>query len=429
MAGPLTRNLTILMTDIKGFTDKTSRRSRSDIQQMLDDHKSVVLPVLEGRGGRLIKTIGDAFLMVFESPTDAVLAGIAVQDALREHNEGEAEDDRIEIRVAINSGEVNLIENDVYGEAVNITARIESIAQAGEVFFTEAVYLSMNKTEVPSSEVGLLQLKGIPEKVRVYKVKRERPVEGVVETAAQAKGRILDFGRKLAGAAPLEASEKAASAGRKPKISSRALALVIDFIVCSILVGMLFTRESGSVRVHKSLKSTTAESVDARGKVEFTEKGMRIRGEGKTVDIGENGIAVSGDAKRPRKEVQVRVDGESISIDEEDADLSEDDGKWHVRKETRRRSVAFPMFWLFYNTLFLGLWAATPGKHVMKLRVVQVNGLRLEWKHAFTRALVSLLSGYAVLIGYLWAKWEKDQRTWHDLLAQTVVIPAEPPAA
>jgi class 3 adenylate cyclase len=78
MAGATTRNLTILLTDIEDLTPKTSRETRADILRMLEEHKSLVLPVLEGKGGRLIKTIGDAFLVVFESPTDAVLAGVEV---------------------------------------------------------------------------------------------------------------------------------------------------------------------------------------------------------------------------------------------------------------------------------------------------------------------------------------------------------------
>src|SRR2546423_1832702 len=154
MASPETRHLTILLTDIKGFTDKTSAKTRADIGAMLDEHRAVVLPVLQEHGGTLVKTIGDAFLMTFESPTNAVLAGVAVQEALRRRNEGRGPDDRLEIRIAINAGEVNLADNDVFGEAVNITARIEGLAEAGQVWFTEAVYLAMNKTEVPSSEIG-----------------------------------------------------------------------------------------------------------------------------------------------------------------------------------------------------------------------------------------------------------------------------------
>jgi len=101
-----------------------------------------------------------------------------VQDALGSFNASVPEDQRIEVRIAINMGEVNVTDNDIYGEPVNVTSRIETVAEAGEVFFTESVYLNMNKAEVPSSEVGWLQLKGVSEKVRVYKVKRERPIGG-----------------------------------------------------------------------------------------------------------------------------------------------------------------------------------------------------------------------------------------------------------
>src|SRR3989338_2605901 len=150
-----TRNITIMLTDIKGFTSKTAGFSRAQTQEMLAKHKELVLPVIEKFGGRLVKTIGDAFLVAFNSPTDAVICGVEVQSVLRAHNEDKAHSEKIEIRIAINSGEVVVHDDgDIYGDAVNITSRLESIAEAGEVFFTESVYLSMNKKEVPSSEIG-----------------------------------------------------------------------------------------------------------------------------------------------------------------------------------------------------------------------------------------------------------------------------------
>jgi adenylate cyclase len=76
------------------------------------------------------------------------------------------------VRLAINVGEVRLESNDVFGEPVNIAARVEGLAEAGEVYFTEAVYLAMNKAEVPSKEVGAFELKGIPGKIRVFHVPR-----------------------------------------------------------------------------------------------------------------------------------------------------------------------------------------------------------------------------------------------------------------
>ena len=142
MADSVGRNLTILLTDIKEFTPKTSGMSRQDILNLLAKHKEIVLPILENRGGKLVKTMGDAFLVVFESPTDAVLAGVEVQDALKKYNENKSDKDRIDVRIAINQGEVTLTDNDVFGEPVNITSRLESVAKDGEVFFTEAVYLA-----------------------------------------------------------------------------------------------------------------------------------------------------------------------------------------------------------------------------------------------------------------------------------------------
>ena len=75
-------NLAVMLTDIKGFTEKTSRKSREQIKEMLNAHNALVLPVIEKYRGRVVKTIGDAFLVTFESSTDAVLCGMAVQEAL-----------------------------------------------------------------------------------------------------------------------------------------------------------------------------------------------------------------------------------------------------------------------------------------------------------------------------------------------------------
>ncbi len=172
------KNLAVMFTDIKGFTDKTSRKSRAEIKEMLALHNELVLPVITRFNGRLVKTIGDAFLVTFESSTDAVLCGVAVQDSLLGFNKDRKHDDRIEVRIAINAGEVSISESgDIFGDAVNIASRIEGIAEAGEVFFTEAVYLSMNKNEVPSSEIGYRWFKGIPHKIKVYKVVKEDPVK------------------------------------------------------------------------------------------------------------------------------------------------------------------------------------------------------------------------------------------------------------
>ncbi len=165
-----TANLAIVFTDIKGFTERTSRQTHEENQRLLQVHDALLAPLFKAFGGRILKSIGDAFLVTFESPTQAVLSGIAIQDRLWQYNTTAPEHEQLNVRVAINVGEVRVESNDVFGEPVNIAARVEGIAEAGEVYFTEAVYLAMNKAEVPSQEVGAFELKGIPGKIRVFRV-------------------------------------------------------------------------------------------------------------------------------------------------------------------------------------------------------------------------------------------------------------------
>ena len=159
-----------MFTDVKGFTSKTSLSSRKQLHRMLELHEQLITPIFKKFRGRIIKTIGDAFMVTFHSPTDAVLCGIEIQKRLAKHNEEVEDNDQLEIRIAINSGEVTLKGNDVFGEAVNIASRLEGIAEAGDIYFTESVYLAMNKSEIPTAEVGYRHFKGIPEEIKVYKV-------------------------------------------------------------------------------------------------------------------------------------------------------------------------------------------------------------------------------------------------------------------
>lgn len=166
-----TRTLTVVFTDIKGFTRQVTSRSREELLGVLDAHEQLLLPVVEHYGGRVVKTLGEAFLLVFEVPTRAVLAGVMMQKRLREYNAEKPEEDRIHIGVAIHTGEVEVVDDsDVFGDAVNIASRIQAVTGPGEVFLTEATYLSMSQAEVPTAEVGSYEISGIAEAVQVYRV-------------------------------------------------------------------------------------------------------------------------------------------------------------------------------------------------------------------------------------------------------------------
>jgi len=187
------RLLTIVFTDIKGFTERTSKADREFVLRLREKHDSLLKPIVRQYGGYLVKTIGDAFLLTFESPTNALLCALMMQDRLREYNLTAAPLEKIEIRVAINTGEVSVTDGDILGEPVNVASRVEHITEANEVWFTEATYLAMNKQEVPNSLVGEFRLKGVPEALKVYRVVQDMNSEQFKQVVATQQQKIADI--------------------------------------------------------------------------------------------------------------------------------------------------------------------------------------------------------------------------------------------
>lgn len=425
-----TKNLTIMLTDIKGFTDRTSRQSRSQMTDLLNRHRELLLPVIKNYKGNLVKTIGDAFLVTFESPTDAVLCGVAVQNALRAHNEGKDSDERIEVRIAINAGEVSIHEDgDIYGDAVNITSRIESIAEAGEVFFTEAVYLAMNKKEVPSSEIGYRQFKGVPEKIKVYRVLREDPVEGngtspeaVVQEPRHSGITPPPEAKPAVDKIPKAAEHLPAPETRPAGFFRRFWALVLDLVIFFIAAGFLL---GSSEPDYARVRVKGAQKRD--GKVNISGNGVNIEGsEGERVIIGKNGIEIAG---LKNEIVKIGKNGTFVkNTAEETAPAPPEPPKTPDRYSdaARHGESHIPkkaILWILYCALFLKVWGATPGKLILHLKVVGADGKQgPDLKQALLRPAFSIVSAIPLCLGFAWALWEKDGRTWHDIIAGTRVL-------
>ena len=167
-----TENLSIVFLDIAGFTARTSTQTREENERMLRRFDDLVRPLVRAYDGRVVKTIGDAYLVTFRSSTNAILCAMGVHDRLAETDPGVDPAQRFAIRAAINTGDVRIEDGDVFGEAVNVASRIEGQAPAGEIHFSEAAYLAMTRSEVPAEEVGLVELRGIAGKVRIFRVPR-----------------------------------------------------------------------------------------------------------------------------------------------------------------------------------------------------------------------------------------------------------------
>ena len=192
-----TDNLVIMFTDIVGFTERVSSQSRQQNEVMLKQHEKLMLQTAKRFGGKRIKSIGDALLLVFRSPTDALHCAMALHDALWEQNQPLPEEERLAIRVALSSGDVRLSGGDVIGEPVIVASRIEDMTPANEIYFSEAIYLAMNKAEVLHELVGEFELKGIPDNVSVYRVPRSATVKRLVVVSSDEEA---DFQYPYGGA-------------------------------------------------------------------------------------------------------------------------------------------------------------------------------------------------------------------------------------
>lgn len=166
------RNFTILLNDIVGFTETTSNMKRESMMKMLQTHDDLIRPLLATYHGRIVKTMGDAFLSVFDSPTNAVLCAVKIQEVLQVHNQPLPSMEQIHVRCALHAGEVQVADNgDIFGEAVNITARLEAVTPRGAVYITENVNLQVNRNEIPETKAEKkYRFKGITHEVQVYQV-------------------------------------------------------------------------------------------------------------------------------------------------------------------------------------------------------------------------------------------------------------------
>ncbi len=168
---PKSETRTIMFIDIVGYTSATVRLSREQLNNLQEIFDNLALPVFQKHSGTVIKKIGDAFLVTFRNATDALLCGIELQNSFKNYNQKNKSQHPLNIRIGIHHGEVVIRDKDIYGEAVNLTARLEEIIPSGEIYFTETVYKIMNKNEVPYLFVDDFAPRGIPGTVKVYKIR------------------------------------------------------------------------------------------------------------------------------------------------------------------------------------------------------------------------------------------------------------------
>ena len=170
----------ILAADVAGYSRLMGRDEEGTLAALKACRRELIDPSIAEHRGRIFKTTGDGILVEFASAVDAVRCAMEVQRAMIERNAEFPEDRRIEFRIGINVGDIIIDEGDIYGDGVNIAARVETLAVPGAVCLSENAYQQVKgKLAFDVSDMGEQRLKNIVEPVRTYSVRldeaRERP--------------------------------------------------------------------------------------------------------------------------------------------------------------------------------------------------------------------------------------------------------------
>lgn len=181
-----------MFTDMVGYSTLANRNEREALK-LLDEHNALLRPLFAAHAGVEVNTTGDGFHVEFTSALDAVRCAIDIQKILHERNRASS-DTPIVIRIGIHLGDVETRDGDLYGDVVNIAARLEPLADPGGICISEQVYISVRKVvECDFSRVDAALLKNIEGRVNVYRV--VLPWSKAPDTLAKRAGFALRGGR------------------------------------------------------------------------------------------------------------------------------------------------------------------------------------------------------------------------------------------
>jgi len=186
------KRVTILFTDIEKSTRLWDEHGDVAARVMVDRHNRLVFRAVRKYRGKVVKTIGDAVMASFRSPKRAVKAAMAIQQALQEERTS-SEGLPLKVRIGVHTGKALVENRDVFGDVVNLAARVESRAKGNEVLVSQATARGLRKKTFPLTERGSFVPKGKKQPVRLYRCRWE---EAPYLTRGIRTASLLPMGRR-----------------------------------------------------------------------------------------------------------------------------------------------------------------------------------------------------------------------------------------
>jgi adenylate cyclase len=196
MVEPIQRRLAaIFAADVAGYSRLIGADEEGTLDRLRAHRHDLIEPKIAVHRGRIVKTTGDGLLVEFGSVVDALRCAAEIQTGMAERNAGVRADGRIDVRIGIHQGDVVVEDGDIFGDGVNVAARLDGLAEPGGVCVSARVQEdAAGKLDLAFEDMGEQQLKNIARPIRVYRVAAERK------------------GNTVMGAAPLPIPDKASIA-------------------------------------------------------------------------------------------------------------------------------------------------------------------------------------------------------------------------
>ena len=178
---------TILAADVVGYSKMMAADEEATLRTLLS-YRAIIADLLDKHGGRIFNTAGDAVLAEFNSAVEGVRCAISIQEELEVRNAELPDDRKMRFRIGINVGDVMIEGDDLFGDGVNVAARLEGIASPGGVCISASTFEQVkNKLSIGFEDLGPQQVKNIPHPVGAYQV-RSGPISVSPAEAAGAAG-------------------------------------------------------------------------------------------------------------------------------------------------------------------------------------------------------------------------------------------------
>ncbi|MDX1575286.1 MAG: adenylate/guanylate cyclase domain-containing protein, partial [Kiloniellales bacterium] len=165
----------ILVADVVGYSRLMGRDEAGTLARLTAVRQDFLEPLIAEHGGRVVKLMGDGLLLEFASVVDAVSCALAWQAGVEERAQGAGEGEALRFRIGINLGDVIVEGGDIYGDGVNVAARLEAMAGPGGICASRAVFEQVRRRlELDHEDLGELTVKNIVEPIHAYQLLKGR---------------------------------------------------------------------------------------------------------------------------------------------------------------------------------------------------------------------------------------------------------------